>query len=73
MTTTMRCGSLSSSMSRHRLGTKLVSTSTTVSTSTVTSSPGPTLSRPLLLARIFSAIVIPIAMLPAAAPARRSS
>src|SRR5512134_1364172 len=56
----MRAGSRTFWISRQRLAMKLLSIMTTVSTSTVTRSPGDTFFWPLFLASIFSAIVIPI-------------
>src|SRR5687768_1876150 len=59
-TTTMRSGSRTLMMSRQFAGMKLLSKRITVSTSTVTMSPGRTTSWPPLAARIFSAMVIPM-------------
>src|SRR4051812_26179709 len=57
-------------MSRQFAGMKLLSKRMVVSTATVTMSPGRTTSRPPLFARIFSAMVIPIAHSLPAAPER---
>src|SRR4051812_11443255 len=62
MTTTIRSGSSIRSTSRQFAGMKLLSNRMTVSTATVTRSPGRTRSRPLFAARIFSAIVMPISL-----------
>src|SRR4051812_12600616 len=61
MTTITRSGWSSFLILRQRPGVNIVSMSTTVSTPTVTRSPGLTFPCPVLRARIFSVSVIPIA------------
>src|SRR5260370_1161682 len=68
MITTTRSGCSILSTSCQMLGMQLLSNSTTVSTVTVTRSPAATRSRPLFFARIFSAMVMPMAI----APSKRS-
>src|SRR3972149_5226549 len=60
----IRSGSFTFRISRQRLVMKLLSKRITVSTSTVTRSPGATCFSPPFFARIFSAIVIPLVARP---------